>query len=426
MASDQAGRTAEVMNEAMQSGEPLSGLDIHSERSAQLQQVYTDLHIHIGRSEDGQPVKISGSRNLTFANIAKEASERKGIGLIGIIDCHSPGVRADIRALIARGEMSELAGGGIRYRDTTILLGSEIEIREPGYQECHVLVYFRDLERMDDFAAWMRTRMKNIQLNSQRLHTTYRELQEQVKQRDGLFMPAHMFTPHKGIYGSVTARMGDVLDLEGVDGGELGLSADTTMAGYISELDRYPLLTNSDAHSLGKIGREYNVLRMHEASFDGLHDVLRGDNGAHIEANYGLDPRLGKYHRTYCRNCEHIIHEAGAILECCPYCGSTQLTIGVLDRVLHIADRAQPEPPHSRPPYRYQVPLSFIPGLGPAKMNRLLEAFGTEMAILHRSSAAELEAVVGGEIARYIVLAREGKLTLSAGGGGAYGKVITG
>nr|WP_322905476.1 endonuclease Q family protein [Paenibacillus sp. SGZ-1009] len=414
------------MKEPMQSATPLSGIDLHSERSAQLQQVYADLHIHIGRSEDGQPVKISGSRNLTFANIAHEASERKGIGLIGIIDCHSPGVRADIRGLIATGEMEELAGGGIRYRDTTVLLGAEIEIREPEQQECHVLVYLRDLERMDDFAQWMSTRMKNIQLSSQRLHTTYRELQQQVKQRDGLFIPAHMFTPHKGIYGNVTARMGDVLDLALVDGGELGLSADTTMAGYISELDRYPLLTNSDAHSLGKIGREYNVLQMREASFDGWVDVLRQHHGAHIEANYGLDPRLGKYHRTYCRNCEHIIHESGAILERCPYCGSTQLTSGVLDRVLHIADRQQPQPPAARPPYRYQVPLSFIPGLGPAKMNRLLAAFGTEMAILHRSSAAELAAVVGGEIAGYIVLAREERLTLSAGGGGAYGKVVTG
>ncbi len=413
------------MTNSEQSAQPLSGLDTHSEHFSHLQQVYADLHIHIGRSEDGQPVKISGSRNLTFANIAKEASERKGIGLIGIIDCHSPGVRADIRSLIATGDMIELPGGGIRYRDTTILLGSEIEIREPGYEESHVLLYFRDLARMDDFAEWMSSRMKNIQLSSQRLYTSYRELQEQVKQRDGLFMPAHMFTPHKGIYGSVTARMGDVLDLDRIDGGELGLSADTTMAGYISELDRYPLFTNSDAHSLGKIGREYNVLRMNEVSFDGLVGVLHQQDYAYVEANYGLDPRLGKYHRTYCRNCEHIIHESGAVLERCPYCGSTQLTVGVLDRVLHIADRVQSEPPESRPPYRYQVPLSFIPGLGPAKMNRLLEAFGTEMAILHNSSISQLEAVVGREIADHIVLAREGRLTLRAGGGGTYGKVIS-
>ncbi|ANF97507.1 endonuclease Q family protein [Paenibacillus bovis] len=391
-----------------------------------LQRVYADLHIHIGRSEDGQPVKISGSRNLTFANIAKESSQRKGIGLVGIIDCHSPGVQQDIRNYMASGEMVESSGGGIVYGDTTILLGSEIEIREPGYQEAHVLVYFRDLERMTDFSRWMGGHMKNLQLSSQRLYVSYRELQHQVKQRDGLFIAAHMFTPHKGIYGSVTPRMSDVLDMDSIDGGELGLSADTTMAGYLSELDRYPLLTNSDAHSLGKIGREYNVFRMQEANFDEFRNVLQGREGRGIEANYGLDPRLGKYHRTYCTNCEHIIHEAEPALERCPYCGSTRLTIGVLDRILGIADRTEPQPPLDRPPYRYQVPLAFIPGLGPAKMNRLLEAFGTEMSILHNTSREELDAIVGSEIAGYIELARTGQLTLSAGGGGTYGKVVTG
>ncbi|WP_411350309.1 endonuclease Q family protein [Paenibacillus sp. WLX2291] len=401
-------------------------LDSTGDVSTGLQRIYTDLHIHIGRSEDGQPVKISGSRNLTFANIAREASLRKGINLIGIIDCHSPGVRQDIRNLISSGEMSEIPGGGIRYRDTTILLGSEIEIREPGHHEAHVLVYFRDLELMDDFAQWMGKHMKNLQLSSQRLYTSYRELQQQVKQRGGLFMPAHMFTPHKGIYGSVTDRMEHVLNLEQIDGGELGLSADTEMAGYISELDMYSLLTNSDAHSLSKIGREYNVMQMQEASFDELVQVLRGTNGRHIEANYGLDPRLGKYHRTYCMNCEHIIHEPEAALERCPYCGSTKLTVGVLDRVLNIADRPNPQPPSSRPPYRYQVPLAFIPGLGPAKMNRLLDAFGTEMDILHNTSTTDLATIVGTEIADYIHQARTGTLTLSAGGGGTYGKVVKG
>jgi PHP family Zn ribbon phosphoesterase len=83
-----------------------------------LQPFFADLHVHIGRSQDGQPVKISGSKNLTFWNIAKEASERKGIELIGIIDCHSPAVQTDIKNCLHSGEMEEVEGGGIRYRDT--------------------------------------------------------------------------------------------------------------------------------------------------------------------------------------------------------------------------------------------------------------------------------------------------------------------
>lgn len=75
-----------------------------------LHSVYVDLHIHIGRTEAGQAVKISAANNLTFYNIAHEASERKGIEVIGIIDCHSPGVQREIRQYVKSGEMRELQG----------------------------------------------------------------------------------------------------------------------------------------------------------------------------------------------------------------------------------------------------------------------------------------------------------------------------
>lgn len=70
------------------------------------------------------------------------------------------------------------------------------------------------------------------------------------------------------------------------------------------------------------------------------------------------------------------------------------------------------------------MPLEFIPGLGKRKLNLLLEAFGTEMNILHRAAEAELAAVAGAELAGLIVLARTGQLVLSSGGGGTYGKVL--
>lgn len=99
---------------------------------------------------------------------------------------------------------------------------------------------------------------------------------------------------------------------------------------------------------------------------------------------------------------------------------------GVLDRILDIADRKEPLVPAYRPPYHYQVPLEFIPGLGKRKLNALLQAFGTEMNILHKAGEAELAAVAGQELAELIVLARTGRLALSSGGGGTYGKVIKG
>jgi uncharacterized protein (TIGR00375 family) len=392
--------------------------------TSELKTYYADLHVHIGRTSEGQPVKISGSRNLTFANIAKEAAERKGIELIGIIDCHSPGVLRDIRTALDSGEMTEAEGGGITYRGTTIILGTEIEIREPERKECHVLAYMPDIETMSGFSDWMSRHMKNVNLSSQRLYAPAQVLQDEIYGRGGILIPAHIFTPHKGLYGCSAERMADIFDLERIAAVELGLSADSEMAGYLSELDRYAFLTNSDAHSLGKIGREYNALQLANPSFAELRLALEGNDGRRVSANYGLNPRLGKYHRTYCGGCGSIIDEAYATSERCPYCGSLKLVKGVFDRIMDIADRKVPLVPDHRPPYHYQVPLEFIPGLGKAKMNLLLQAFGTEMNILHAAREEEIAAVAGADLAASIVAARSGTLALSAGGGGTYGKVV--
>lgn len=392
----------------------------------ELTQFFCDLHIHIGRATNGQAVKISASNNLTFENIAVESSERKGIQMTGIIDCHSPSVQEDIMACLDSGIMRELAGGGIAYRDTVILLGSEIEVRGPGRGAAHVLAYFPSLNMMQDFTGWMARYMKNIQLSSQRIYVSPRELQQEVTDRGGILIPAHVFTPHKGLYGSMTDRLADVFDPDGISGIELGLSADSAMAGLISELDSYSFLSNSDAHSLGKIGREYNRIAMKEPSFAEFKLALERRDGRGVTANYGLNPRLGKYHRTYCSGCESIMDEADAASQegRCPYCGSTKLVGGVLDRILSFADRTEPIIPAFRPPYHYQIPLEFIPGLGKSAMKKLLDAFGTEMAILHRASETELAAVAGEALAESIIQARNGTLQLASGGGGTYGKVM--
>ncbi|MEC0243400.1 endonuclease Q family protein [Paenibacillus dokdonensis] len=388
-----------------------------------LNEYYADLHIHIGRTTSGQAVKISGSKDLTFANIAKEAAGRKGIDLVGIIDCHSPEVQKDIMDCLYAGDMSELEGGGISYQGTTILLGSEIEIFEEGKGAAHLLAYFPDLSVMQHFTAWMTKHMKNVNLSSQRIYVPARKLQEEIYARGGIMIPAHVFTPHKGIYGNVTPRMSEVLDLDMISGVELGLSSDSEMAGLISELDSFTFVTNSDAHSLGKIGREYNRIKLAEPSFNELVLALGNKEGRQVTANFGLNPRLGKYHRTYCLSCSRILDLNEAMTGACPHCGGLKKVQGVLDRILDIADRKESWSPATRPAYHYQVPLEFIPGLGKVTMKKLLTRFGTEMSILHRTAEAELAEVVGGSLAQQIVMARNGSLSLTSGGGGTYGRV---
>lgn len=385
---------------------------------------YVDLHVHIGATEAGRPVKISASKNLTFYHIAEEASKRKGIDLIGIIDAHSPSVQSEIESYLANGEMEELAEGGIRFKETTIILGCELEVKDKGFGAAHLLTYFPTFEKMKAFTAWLKTSMKNVELSSQRIYQDARMVQEKVAEIGGILIPAHIFTPFKSTYGSCSSRMADILDVTSILAVELGLSADSEMAGYLSELENKTFVTNSDAHSLAKIGREYNRMALASANYTELLLALRREQGRKVEANYGLNPRLGKYHRTFCTQCDSILDEEAMVQERCVHCGSTKMVKGVMDRILQIADCESPIIPSHRPPYIYQVPLEFLPGLGGKKLNKLLEAFGTEMNILHRVSFDQLCSVVEHQLAEHIVAAREGRLLLSTGGGGTYGKVL--
>ena len=87
----------------------------------------------------------------------------------------------------------------------------------------------------------------------------------------------------------------------------------------------------------------------------------------------------------------------------CPFCGSDKVTFGVFDRIELIKDKEKSKSPANRPPYVYQVPLTFIPGVGNKTIDRLLDSFGTEMTILHKLSKDDIEAVVGEKVANEII-----------------------
>lgn len=393
-----------------------------------LRTVYADLHVHIGSTGRGEPVKISASRALTFRSIAQEASERKGIELVGVIDCHSPAVQEDIFECLDSGEMEEAEGGGIRYRDTVILPGCEVEVMEPGGGPFHLLAYLPTFEAMKGWTAWMAPRMTNVRLSSQRIRATARELQEELAARGGLLVPAHIFTPHRGLLGCSADRLDARLDPGGIAAVELGLSADTAMASRIGELDAYAFLTNSDAHSTGMIGRECNELELAKPTFEEWAKALRGEDGRRIAANIGLHPLLGKYHTTYCASCRKPIKNEAEAEAVCPGCGSTRLIRGVAGRISQLADRGEEEAERImaklRPPYRHQVPLSFFPGVGPKMKERMLGELGTEMSILHRLPEERIAETAGEKLARAIASARRGELLFESGSGGTYGRIL--
>jgi uncharacterized protein (TIGR00375 family) len=378
------------------------------------------MHIHIGRDMYNKPVKITASKTLTLTNILVESSRNKGIDLIGIIDCHAPAVQQEIIRLIEQKKAYELKDGGIRFEQVTLLLGSEVEIYDENCKgPIHVLCYFPTLAKIAYFSEWLTTRMKNITLSSQRYYGTARELQYKVKELDGIFIPAHIFTPFKSLYGrGVTSSLLEVFDPDLIDGVELGLSSDTQMADQISELHDYTFVTNSDAHSLAKIAREYQEINMEEPSFKEFNLALHKVDGRGIKQNYGMNPLLGKYHQTVCNNC---LEKVALKTTECPNCGSTKIITGVFDRILELKDTDLKV--NERPNYLYQVPLEYLPKLGPKTFKKLLERFDTEMNVIHYTTYEQLAEVVSEKLARSIIDMREGKLKINAGGGGKYGTI---
>ncbi|GAB3052447.1 endonuclease Q family protein [Virgibacillus ainsalahensis] len=382
---------------------------------------FADMHIHIGRDMYNKPVKITGAKRLTLTNILKESSRKKGIDMVGVIDAHAPAVQQEIWKLIQENEAYELYDGGIRFEKVTLLLGSEIEVYDENCKgPIHVLCYLPSLAHMKEFSEWLTGRMKNITLSSQRYYGTAKELQYKVKELEGIFIPAHVFTPFKSMYGKgVNRSLREVLDPDLIDAIELGLSSDTTMADQINELHDYTFVTNSDAHSLAKIAREYQEIYMAEPSFKEFHWALHKIKGRKIKQNFGMNPQLGKYHTTVCNHClESLKPGTGQ----CPVCGSKKIIKGVVDRIKELKD-IDGNHQFIRPPYLYQVPLEYLPKLGKKTFEKLLHHFQTEMNVIHHAALDDLKEVVPESLAVSIVQMREGELAIKAGGGGRYGSI---
>ncbi|MBX5436908.1 MAG: TIGR00375 family protein [Alicyclobacillaceae bacterium] len=392
---------------------------------------FADFHIHVGRAQ-GRPVKMAAAPSLTLAAIVDHARREKGLDMVTVIDAVCPPVLAELEAMAARGELEVLPGGGLRHAGGLVVIpGAELEVAGPAGGAAHFGAWFGSLEAVRDFADWLATVQTNPALSSQRVRADAFRLQQEVADRGGLFIVHHAFTPHKGMYGSCVRRMHEMLDPQRVDAVELGLSADTAMADCLSELADLTFLSNSDAHSLPKIAREYNALQLVSADLACVRDALSlprriaqsecGEAAGlnRVVANFGLHPALGKYHRACCPACGNIWPAQAPVCSC----GAQRPVGGVLDRLWEIRDRVAPEHPPHRPPYVHQVPLEFVPGLGPRLRARLVAAFGSEMAVLHRADVSELAEVVGAELARRIDQARRGDVDFTSGAGGVYGKV---
>ena len=385
-----------------------------------MQHLYGDLHVHIGRAGNNR-IKVTASKNLDLKSIIFSYAPRKGLDIVGVVDAGSTAVSAEIEDLLKAGHLVEQDKGGLLATNGIMLVtGCEVETSE-GF---HVIIYFPYMDSIRKLQKYLKTRVNNLVLSTQKVKATIVDLINLAAVLDGILCLAHAFTPHKGIYGFWTSNIKEKIgeDINHIGVLELGLSADTDMADMIEETREFTFLTNSDAHSAANIGREYNQFRVQDKSFQELRYCFKKEQGRRVTANYGMDPLLGKYHRSYCLDCSTITGEKPPVTWC-HACGSNNLVIGVYDRIASIRDFQEPHHPLDRPPYKYRVPLKELPGVGPRTIEKLLKVFSNEIYVAENAPIQAIARITGNPVAQLIEGMRAGRLLISSGGGGFYGKV---
>lgn len=378
--------------------------------------INADLHVHSKYS-------MATSKNMNPETMAVE-SMKKGLNLIATGDAlHSKWLEELEDQLTPLDDMG-IYKTNIEGVSTNFITTTEVEDNE----RIHHLLIIPSLE-----VAWqMRDEftVKNMDADGRpkiRMHAS--EIIDIAKDYDCIVGPAHIFTPWTGIfktYDSIEECYGQKVDFV-----ELGLSSDTILADTIEELHDYPFLTNSDSHSPWphRIGREFNKIDLSELSFKALKKAIGSDK---ILENYGINPRMGKYHETGCIKCYKLYDIKDAQnnnMKCS--CGG-QIKKGVKSRIDELSTLAEGKHPKNRPHYQYVLSLaellSTVHDKGvttkyvQTRYNQLIEEFSNEIDVLINIPVEKI-AIIDKKLATIIQAYRTNNLDVIPGRGGQYGTV---
>ena len=420
-----------------------------------------DLHIHSRFSR-------ATSTALTVPHLAAWAA-CKGIDVLGTGDFTHPRWRAELRDHLALDEQSglyrftgapealeALAGAGLARPAGAEHAGgpyfclqteiSSIYKRGGKVRKVHNLVFVPTLDDADRLSERLAL-IGNLHSDGRPiLGLDSRDLLEILLEcvPGGVLIPAHVWTPWFALFGSksgfdhIRDCFGDLT--EHIFALETGLSSDPAMNRLLSQLDGYALVSNSDAHSGANLGREANLFEG-RPSYAGMFAALRAtarrlpqdDPDCRFLGTMEFYPEEGKYHLDGHRACGVVLEpaESRELGDICPVCGRP-LTIGVLHRVLELADRETPAALPLEPAVHPRVPLAEvlgeILGVGAAsrkvreRYGRALRELGPELDILCRLPEAGVRAwwePLGEAVARM----RAGNVQRQGGFDGQYGSV---
>lgn len=400
-----------------------------------------DLHIHSHFSR-------ATSRDLVVPTLL-EWAQRKGLSLVGTGDFTHPGWFVELKEsleedgrglLVPRPDVARAVAEGLPEglrRDVRFILQVEVSsiFRKAGrVRKVHTLVFVPSWTAAERFSITL-GRLGNIRSDGRPIvglePLRILELARDADP-DAFVVPAHVWTPHFSVFGAQSGfdaieecfedRSSEVFALE------TGLSSDIPMNRRWSALDRFAMISCSDAHSPSRLGREATIFDC-DLSYRGLLRALRGQGG--LLGTIEFFPEEGKYHLDGHRPCgvRALPAETRAWQGRCPACGG-KLTPGVLGRVEALADR--PEPAEGFPPQTCLIPLeevlAEIEGVGPSSRRvqdlyeRTLARFGPELDVL---GFADLAAVTEGAplLAEALRRMRARRVRLQAGYDGEYGRV---
>lgn len=406
-----------------------------------LMKMIADLHIHsrfsMATSKEGTP------ENLDFW------ARKKGISLIGTGDFTHPVWREELKErLVSEGnglyrlrdeyvkeESRKFPGEGTRF----VVSGeiSSIYKKNGKTRKVHNVILLSGLEAADAMAQRLE-KIGNIHSDGRPiLGLDSHDLLEMMLDvcPEGILIPAHIWTPHFSVLGaksgfdSVEECFEELAPY--IHALETGLSSDPAMNWRISKLDRYQLVSNSDAHSPSKLGREANLLDI-DCSYEGLYRAIQTGEG--LEGTVEFFPEEGKYHFDGHRKCGVSLSpvEAERLGGICPVCGK-KLTMGVDHRVEQLADRAEGFVKKDGKKYESLVPLpeviSTCMGYSAASkkvqgcFEQMIQTLGTEFDILRNVPSEDIKSCAGERIAEGIENVRTGNVKRIPGYDGEYGKI---
>lgn len=395
--------------------------------------IVADLHVH------SKYARATSSR-CDIEGLAYGARV-KGIDVVATGDFTHPLYFKEIKTKLADDGEQESHKGLFLYNNAYFILSTEValfyEINRKQLRIHHVILApgLEEAEQLNDSLA----KFGDLKADGRpMLGLSSAALVDECEKisKDFFIIPAHAWTPWYGIFGSKTGvdsveeAFGDRADR--VRALETGLSSDPQMNWMVSRLDEYSLVSNSDAHSPEKLGREANVFDIDRPDYHSIIDAIVTRKG--FVKTYEFYPEEGKYHFDGHRKCgirwspwEAIRHK-----NICPVC-RRPVTIGVLHRVVGLADRKVGERPHGAVPFQHIVPLTLLISKALKKpepsqavrseYDKIIRYFGNEFSVFEADDAVILNAV-SPEVAEAILKVKHREVKWLPGYDGVFGELV--